>query len=374
MCDKVMHILLVDDEPLFTNIMGTALQKEKCRISTINRSYEVLPFLEKTPVDLIVLDIMMPDISGHDICRAIRQDPSMQDIFIIFATAKTGADDLLKGFECGANDYIAKPFRVPEVMARVRAGLRVCQLQKELKQTNLELKHAMDENALIIGTAAHDVRSPLSIIINYLSLLGDEDIMPLERIKEICLQRSYHIVNVMDDFMNLTRLNSGKIVCYNEDVDVVPIVVSGLLEYTPIAKKKNITMTYQIPDGEANVFLDAERFQTIVMNLYSNAVKFTPEGGSVSAQVEMDEKSVRVIFSDTGIGISSEHMEQIFQPFSKTSRGKPSQFDTTHTGMGLAISRRLAEKMGGSLHAESDGEACGSRFVLTFPRHYDEAF
>ena len=364
MPSEPLHILLLDDEPRFTTIIGTAIARENCRITSINNSTQALEAIDQDPPDLAVLDIMMPGLSGYDICTAIRK--RREDAYVLFATARTETADILKAFEAGANDYISKPFRIPEVQARIRAGLRVVRLQKDVRQKAALLEQALEENARIIGTAAHDVRSPLSIIINYMSLLGDEELMPMAKIKEVCLQRTYHIVNLVDDFLNLTRLNSGRVTCQMEDADFIPLVVSAILEYMPVAKKKNVTITYEIPDAPVEVMIDRERFRTVIINILSNAVKFTPAGGTIAVSLQAASYSATVHVRDSGIGIKPENICRIFEPFQRFQRVKGVENDT-HTGMGMAITKRLVDFMGGSITVASEGDNKGTTFSVTVP-------
>jgi signal transduction histidine kinase len=220
-----------------------------------------------------------------------------------------------------------------------------------------------------LATMSHELRTPLNAIAGYADLLmmgvrgpvTENQVRDLGRIQ----QNQQHLLEIITDILNFSRIEAGRLQFAVSDVDVAGVLerMEGVIE--PQARARSISYSYVPPDEDVAVVADREKLEQVLINLLGNAVKFTPAGGAVSLGVETVDSKVRILVRDTGVGIPSEQLSSVFEPFVQL---EPALTRTAEgTGLGLAISRELTRGMGGELHVESTpGE--GSIFYVELPR------
>ena len=187
---------------------------------------------------------------------------------------------------------------------------------------------------------------------------------------QIIKSSGQHLLELINDILDLSKIDAGKFDFYPQSIDVVTLCRSSLTFIKEQAMRKSITITYKEDKIGSEIYADPRRLKQILVNLLTNAVKFTPDHGQVTLQVQADEEEDRIQFSviDNGIGISSEDLERLFQPFMQIDSGLNRQFEGT--GLGLALVQRLTDLHGGSVHVESE-VGVGSRFTINLPWRQD---
>jgi signal transduction histidine kinase len=367
-------VWLVDD---------SALERE---IATrlLSQHYEVEVFEDGPPVlerlasgdhpDVLVLDWHMPQMSGLEVCRFLRQTYDEASLPILVLTGTGSREDVLEGLAAGANDFVTKSFDPAELQARVRTLARAKSLHERVKQTELltrRAREAADEanraKDVFLATVSHELRTPLNSILGWSRLLS-EGVPDAETLKRglTTIQRNAQIqVQLIEDILDTTRVISGKLHIELSSLDVGHVCRLAFDAVKPSADARHLTMELAVPDQALRMRGDIDRLQQAVGNLLGNAVKFTPSGGSVRLQVAKHEGSIVVSVTDTGKGIAKQFLPHVFDRF----RQEDDAATRRHSGLGLglALVRHIVAAHGGSVSATSEGEGDGATFTITLP-------
>ena len=368
--------------------------------------------LGKMP-DLILLDIMMPEMSGFEVCEALKNDKRTREIPIIFLTAKTETEDLLKAFEIGGVDYVTKPFNALEVMARIKTHLelknskdtikqqyselikkneqltkaysdlehqaqnlnklylQLIQNETFLRKSNEELQKLNEMKDKFFSIVSHDLRSPFAGILTMTDILNHhidkfskDELVDMLRSLNKTAQQTYKFI---EDLLEWSRSQMGRIQMNIEKEDLASIIAGTLLTLNQQAELKNITIENNVPIG-TYAFFDNNMMATIVRNLISNAIKFTHKGGKVSLNSEQTtiqgKPFVRLSVSDTGVGMNEDKISQLFSL--EKVQSTPGTEKEKGTGLGIVICRDFIEKMGGKISVESKLNE-GTTFYVDIP-------
>ncbi len=361
-------IVVVDDDRSIRTLLEMGLKKEGYAVSAFENGQLAFDALPKVKPELVISDWMMPVLDGVGFCKKVKADPELRSTFFILLTAKTQGSDKIEGLDSGADDYLTKPVQMLELAAKVRSALRIRELQIELQKRNddLERLNAMKDDFL--GMAAHDLRNPLGVISLWTESLLAEALgeMNAEQKKagEVILKHTDAMLNLINDLLDIAAIESGK-VTLDWKTGPVEAVAKEIAESNQIlAEKKGIALAYAAAAGIPPVKFDPRRIEEVLRNLISNAIKFTPQKGSITVKASCDGKFVRIEVTDTGCGISPEEKQKLFQKFQKIS-SKPTAGERG-TGLGLAIVKKLVELHGGEAGVDS-AVGKGSTFWFTIP-------
>ncbi len=360
-------ILIADDEPLNIQLASKPLRKQGYHLLTAPDGKRALELLRSEKVDLALLDVMMPYMTGFEVCRALKQDPNPEraDIPVLFITARTDLNSILEGFEAGAVDYLAKPWKEAEFLARVQTHLRLRQAEQEARALNA----SKDK---FISILAQELSGPFSGLKGVLKMLV-EDFYRLEEEKRYeYLRLSYdsaeNLHRLIQNLLTWANLQRGKIF-YPEEIDLGSLALDMLELFREEAEQKRILLQSHIPEGSF-AKADLEMVQTILRNLLTNGLMFTPEGGQITLDARLEGPWVQVSVWDTGIGISPEDQKKLFRIDQQFKRqGTAGEIGT---GMGLILCKELVEKNGGRIWLESE-EGKGTRVSFTLPRSQSDA-
>jgi len=378
-------ILVVDDNPKNLEILGKLLQGEKYKIEFAVDGKSAIEWLEIRPFDLILLDINMPEINGFDVCRNIRANPQLDNMPVIFLSAESERDSILKGFELGAQDYITKPFDSRELIMRVKTHLLLKKSKEELEELNASLEEKVKERTSqlfeakeraeasdrlkteFMNNISHEVRTPLNGILGFASIIVQHNITDEKKksFLEILERSSERLLNTITEYMDISLIVSGNQKVNNDNCFVSYIIKAAFEKNKITCEKKGIAFTINLPPAveDFQINTDETLLLKIENHLIDNALKFTKEG-SVIIGFTLKENMVEFFIKDTGIGISTEAQQYIYDYFM--------QEDMTHTrkfegsGLGLSISRGLVKLLGGEIWFESEKEK-GSTFYFTIP-------
>jgi len=372
-------ILIVDDEAINISLLVNTLQKDY-KVKAANNGQKALDIVhsDQKP-DMILLDIMMPEMSGYEVIRELKSTDYAKDIPVIFISAMSEAEDETKGFEMGAADFITKPIRPSIVKARVATHLSLYQHQEELEelveQKTIELKNkihdleiAQQAKSNFLASVSHEIRTPMNAILGFVDKLvkGETD---LERKKyfNIIQNSGKSLLGIINDILNFSKIESRSI-----KMNPVTYVIKDLFDeicevYKDRFLKKNITLSCDLASSLPDtIMLDTLHFNQVLANLIDNALKFTLKGGNVLLKVSFDKQSDQLHFSitDTGVGIAKENYEKIFHIFEQEDNSTTRKYGGV--GLGLAIASNLIELLGGKLQLESE-VGKGSRFFFSIP-------
>jgi signal transduction histidine kinase len=316
----------------------------------------------------VLLDVMMPGMDGYRVASAIKESAATANIPVIMVTALDDRDARMRGLSVGAEDFLTKPVDSAELSARVKNLLLLKAAIEDAREARLMAEHANSAKTLFLRSMSHELRTPLNAISGFTELLElgirgavtPEQLEDLGRIK----RASRYLLGLIDDLLTISRLEGARLVnLIPVAVDPMLVEVEGLSRNQ--AKARGVTLTVAPTDRGMFVAGDAERLQQILLNLVTNAIKFTSKGGNVDLTCDGDASTVRVRVTDTGIGIRPIDIDRVFEPFVQVDREQTTG-SQQGVGLGLSISRELARAMHGDLTLRST-EGVGSTFTLTIP-------
>ncbi len=357
-------ILVVDDEELNLKLMEAFLSPQGYQIISARNGKEALRIVKTSPPDLVLLDILMPEMDGLEVCKRIKSNPRTAVIPVIMVTALGEHRDVLKGIEAGADDFLTKPVDKEELMLRVRNALRTKNLYDQLQENFLKLKELEKMRDTLIHMIVHDMKSPLVSISGYLQLLqfkekkGEKEEYYLKLSQALVSQ----ILEMVSSLLDISRLEEKKLPLHPEIYPVeklfqeVEEIIKPLLRENPLCKEFSPSNLY--------VFCDPKLTRRVLMNLITNALKFSPPGKEIIVRAEKCVNMVKISITDRGPGIPPEYQKKIFDRFFQIEK-KDGEFQYS-TGLGLTFCKLAIESQGGEIGVESRvGE--GSTFWFTLP-------
>ena len=370
------RILVVDDEESVRILLKRTLTEAGYDVVTAANGQEALDKVSQLQVRVVLSDIKMPGISGIEVLRKLTADHP--DICVIMATAVTDTQTAIDIMKLGAYDYISKPFNQDDLLMRVRKAIEKLELEEKIKESAAELEVAMRSAQVanqaksdFLASMSHELRTPLTSILGLSEVLQEEYFGKLNSKQKEYLndihESGQHLLLLINDILDIAKIEAGKM-----ELELGPVVVKELLENSLImikekAGKHNIKLDVDLaPEIKGlKIQADERKLKQIIFNLLSNAVKFTPDGGRIQLGASCEDEKLAVAVTDTGIGISLEKQEKVFQEFYQVEAGLRDK--TPGTGLGLPLSRKMVEMHGGEIWCESEGEGKGSRFVFTIP-------
>ncbi len=362
-------ILAVDD--IATNIMllKAVLSRAKYKIVTASGGFEALEKVAEVNPDLILLDIMMPDLDGYEVLKRLKADPAHEDIPVIFLTALHNPEDIVKGFKFGASDYISKPFNHEELITRVAHHIYLAAAQRTILQQRDELQATVEARDKMYSVIAHDLRSPigtLKMVFNMLSINLTADQIGEDSFEMISMGNNIteSTFMLLDNLLKWTKSQIGRMNTVFQEVDISEVVLFASKMSDVVAQVKNIEVEYEIP-GPITVSCDVDMVKTIMRNLMSNAIKYSQEGGKIVVAVSETPTHAAISVRDNGIGIKEEDIPKLLNPETHyTTYGTKNE---EGSGLGLQLVQDLTHRNGGSLTIESkEGE--GSTFTFTIAK------
>lgn len=353
-------ILIVDDNPKNLQVLGNVLKPIDCELSLAFNGKESYERALSIHPDLILLDIMMPDMDGYEVCAQLKSNEETRDIPVIFITAKTQIDDIVHGFEAGAVDYITKPFNTSELLARVKTHLELRQIREQLEEANA----AKDKFFSII---AHDLRSPFTTIASFIRLIT-KNIDTLEKtdILKLSLDLKHSTDKtqaLLDNLLWWARAHTGQLIHSPQSINAARLFNETITVMQQTADEKGISLENTIPE-HILVSCDRHMVNTAIRNLVSNAIKFTRQDGKVIVSAVDTRDHVEFLIADNGVGMSENIKNSIFKVDSKiTTKGTA---DEKGSGLGLLLCKEFIELNGGQIWVESIPDK-GTTFHFTLP-------
>ncbi len=361
-------VLVVDDNKDNLKVVSNFLKKQGYQIALAIDADEARNILEENKIDLILLDVMMPGTDGFTFCRQLQKEERFAEIPVIFLTAKTETKDLVEGFEAGGVDYVTKPFQKKELIARVNNHVELAVAKRQIREQAEEIRKINRTKDRLYSIIAHDIKSPFSNISMLISTLAEGYLEPgseeYEEILQSINRSTQETYSLLENLLQWTRSQTGDL-----EVDPEPLPLNELtgraMRFMEMnAKNKNITLEEQI-DDQLIIHADRNMMQSVIQNLVSNAIKFTPEGGTVSIQGHTEQDKVILKVSDTGVGISEENIKKLFIDRGQlTTRGTN---DEKGSGLGLLLVQTFVKQNSGDIKVDSK-TGQGTTFTLTFPK------
>ncbi|MEM5314602.1 response regulator [Paraburkholderia sp. JHI869] len=355
-------ILNVDDNEGARYVKSRVLRHAGYAVIEAATGQAALEAVREQAPAIVLLDVKLPDISGIEVCRLIKADPETNSTLVLqTSAAAVQTRDKILALDGGADSYLTEPVEPAELVANVRALLRLYAAEKALRDADRRKDR-------FLATLAHELRNPLAPIRNAIELLdprhGANDTMRADA-RQIASRQVEHLGRLVDDLLDVSRISHGKIALQMSTLDLREIVQIAVETSRPFLDAKSQTLTVEIDCEPCHVTGDAIRVAQIISNLLSNAAKYTAEGGAITLRLEADVYDILIRVRDNGIGIAPDELPYVFELFMQ-SREALKRADGG-LGIGLALVRELAELHGGSVSAHSDGLDHGSEFVVRLP-------
>ena len=364
-------ILIVDDVVSNVLLLKILLTNEKFQVCTANCGNACIEQAKAEKPDLILLDVMMPDISGFDTAVILKKDPQTADIPIIFLTALNNPSDLVHGFQVGANDFLTKPFNKEELIVRVMHQITLVAAKRLIQKQNEELRATISNRDKMYSVIAHDLRSPMASIRMVLNLvvsaMSPDTIGPeLFELLDKANRESEECHDLLDNLLKWTKSQTGRLTVVLQDLDLNDIVPGVVDIFEMIAVTKKIKLQYTGTSTPLKVRADNDMLKTIVRNFMSNAIKFSSEGSVIEISMKEEGNFAKVSVRDHGVGISSDRIDSIFHK-GETTYGTGGE---EGSGLGLQLCADFAHKIGGDVMVESVLNE-GSTFSVLIPLKTD---
>jgi signal transduction histidine kinase len=341
-------ILLVDDELANLILLETHLKAIDCSVDSFQDPQKALVAAKQSPPDLVLLDVQMPGVDGIEVCRRLKADPSTRFVLVLVVTANDSREQRLAALDNGADDFLSKPVDRVELLARVRSLLRQKRLMDQLQDASL----AKNE---FLGNMSHEMRQPLNAILGFTEILQTSpqalaDETRAKRYLDNIQTAGRHLLALIADVLDLAKIEARRMELSRGDVEVEELLRSIHEMMQPIASANGVALDLGHVERQ-RLIADDVRLRQVVINLVSNALKFTPSGGRVVIAMSLDSEGVEISVTDTGVGIAIEDQSRVFEAF--TQLDVPTNREHG-AGLGLVMVRQLTELHGGRVRLESE--------------------
>jgi len=373
------RILVVDDDLASCRLVAKYLQRAGHRVELRHDGQAGLDRALERPPDLILLDMMMPGLDGLAVCNALRAADATRDLPVIFLSARGDLSDRVAGLDQGATDYLVKPLAPDDLLARVRAALRAKDLQDELRRANSQLQHLEQSRQEFVSMLAHDIRGMLGAVSAAIEMarLDIEDLTERDvtRLLEIADRNTAELTDLTSNLLDCYRLEEGRLRLRRQRVDLVDAANDIVERLGAQARRREIKVDV-VGDPIEIVTGDPDLLRRVLLNLVSNALKFTPSGGHVTVDLDAHLTAPSgttghvICVRDDGPGIAVEDQPRLFERFSLLARNSSQR--PVGSGLGLSFCRQVIELHGGEIWVESS-PGHGSTFAFVLPPEADQA-
>jgi signal transduction histidine kinase len=380
-----LRVLLVEDNPDHAMLAKNAIvssKKNQYAVDVCNSVEEAMEKVKQGPVNLIVCDYHLPGKNGLEFLEWLNAEEF--DVPFMMMTGMGDEKTAVKAMQLGAYNYVVKddvylnvlPHAIDEAFIRYLSEREKEKYEKEIREKNVALEKANRElkkldqlKSDFIASVSHDFRTPLNSIREGIALVLDGVVDPTvekgRKMLEIAKRNSERLAHMINDLLDFSKLDAGKMRLHMEPCNLQVLIDEVIGSLSALANKKQIKLKFQPVDDFPKVTCDAERMIQVFTNLIGNSIKFTPEKGTITVQVELvPNNQVKIMVSDTGVGIAKENLERIFERFEQVKNAAPN--GEKGTGLGLSICREFMKLHNGTIWAESEPEK-GSRFLILMP-------
>lgn len=357
------RILIVEDDPMITKSLEMLLSGKNYVFSSVQSGEEVMDAFDKFLPDLILLDIIMLDLSGYDVCRMLRKSEKARTVPVIFITSRNKPQEIVEGFNAGAVDYVTKPFHPKELLARIYTHLELRRIREELKLMNIMktkffsiITNDIKETFTGITDVAHFLQNELTGN----NFHRDESIKLIKHL----LEESEDLDELLDNLIEWESIELGKTIFGNEKANLKEIIKELEKHFSTEISEKNIQINNNVKDDF--IFInDKNAVSNIVKRVLSNAVKYSLTDGKIHIDAYKDKDQNTIIIKDEGVGMDTDSLEKLFRYDTPSPKIVGTQSETG-AGLGLIICKTLSEKIRGSIKIESK-KSFGTTVTLNFP-------
>ncbi len=363
-------ILLVDDDRLNLRILSGILRPDGYALAEASSGEQALEVYEHFRPHLVLLDVVMPGLDGFETCRKLRATYGVDTAPVIFITAKNESDDVVEGLAAGGVDYLPKPFRPKEAVARIRTHMHNRLLVEQQRLLVDQLSKADAAKNRFLGMAAHDLRNPLASIRALAEFMSDGTVGSLTA-DQLDLIKTIHtasqqMLDLVNELLDVATIESGELKIVMAQHNLTDLIEKCVFLANIEAAKKDTKITFDTRGLALLVNIDADKMKQVIDNLLSNAVKYSPPGSQIKIESTANDSGCSFAVHDQGPGIPENERDKLFKDFGRLS-AKPTGGEKS-VGLGLAICRKIVEAHRGTITAENlPAPARGCEFRVTLP-------
>jgi two-component system sensor histidine kinase/response regulator len=362
-------VLIVDDVDANVLLLKLLISKAGYKTLSAYNGRDALEIIMKDNPDLVLLDIMMPIMDGHEVAKKLKETPGKEELPIIFLSALNSTEDIVQGFKLGAADYVSKPFNKDELLIRINHQISLIHAKRTIERQTQELKKTIIGRDKLYSVIAHDLRSPIAsirmvmeVLINGISKENiDSEMYDLLIMANRLTDDSF---TLLDNLLKWTKSQTGRLnTVFQDEVDVMHLITGVVEVARGVAKLKNITLNLHGATSRT-ARLDIDMAKTALRNLLSNAIKFSYEDSKVDVNISEDDQRVYIEVKDYGSGINAEKQKLLLKTETHfTSFGTGNE---EGSGLGLLLCNEFVKRNGGTLEFHSQ-EGKGSTFSFDIP-------
>jgi signal transduction histidine kinase len=421
---NIIKILIVEDSKTQLVHLQNLLENQHFNVETATNGRIALAKLQNFTPDIILSDIIMPEMNGYEFCKEVKSDSRWMDIPVILLTALTDPQDVIRGLNVGADNFIPKPFSSEFLISRIqhllvnkelrvdpnstsgieiffagnkhlitsnrmqiidlllstyenavnknneliKANQELIKLKETLEVKNVQLQHSNEEKNRFIGIAAHDIRNPLGAIYSFAEILRDQMAGQItdsqEEIIKYIKVSADTLLRLVNDLLDVSKIEAGKLEINHKTENIVDFIRQTISKNKPLSEKKRIKIIEEFESDVVILPFDSARIEQVLNNLISNGIKYSKEDTSIIIKLKTETDRIRLTVIDHGVGIPQEEMSKLFKPFSKTSAATTA--GESSTGLGLFTCMKIVEAHKGEIGAISE-VGSGSEFFFTLP-------
>lgn len=332
-------ILVVDDNVENLRVIGNILKENNYKIALVQSGKEAISICETMSPVLIFMDVMMPEMDGYETLKALKSMKNVCDVPVIMVTAKNDVEDVEVALDLGAVDYIRKPINKTELLARMRTSIR-------LREKELTLEEMVKSKEEFIQIVAHDLRTPFASIAGFADMLMNDSDLNAKMNSEhkeylkLIVNSSAFLVDYFNKLLNWATFEANGLKIHPHQIQLKAIFQTAQLLYSDKLKDKKQTLTSSF-GSDLMITADSSLFQQLINNILSNAIKFTPDNGSIKIFEEKTSDRFELVIRDSGIGINNISPSELFgKSFHRSTRGTKGE---KGTGIGLHICKMIAD-------------------------------
>ena len=361
-------ILIVDDNQTNIILLQAILKRAKYNTVSATNGTDALRIMQEMHPDLVLLDIMMPEMDGYEVARRKDEIEDIQSIPFLFVTALSDTNSMVKGFKAGCSDFITKPFNTEEILIRIHHQIINVENRRIINSKNEELKSLIRNRDKLYAVVAHDLRSPLGTIKSVLDIL-DENLnseiigFELYDLLHATTESADELFGLLENLLFWTRTQMGKLIFQPKEIKITDAVTDAIKATSSMSNIHRIDISYSDNTGNATVLADKNMITTVIRNILANAIKFSDEDSSIEIETKIVDNQLSCSITDHGCGMDDEVKQALQQQISITTTGKHQE---EVTGLGLTLCREFIRAHNGNLSFESEMNV-GTTFTFTIP-------
>ncbi len=350
------YVLIVDDNPVNLQVLGTILRDKNFRTAVAGDGIQALKLVKKRLPDLILLDVMMPEMDGFEVCETLKRSPRTREIPVIFLTAKSEPSDIIRGFEVGGADYITKPFNSAELLARINNHLEMLRVSNERRQ--------------LLHVLCHDLANPFSSIVSSIKMIRD-GYADFDVLEGYIYTSAINGLRVIDLVREIRALEEKKVSFQLKSVPLKQVIEESSIMLSQKFMKKRVSLVTDV-DSELTVCAEyTSLLNAVINNIFTNAIKFSFPDSEITVWASQDDENVTLTVKDAGIGMSGRLQQDLFDMRKNTSRAGTG--GEIGTGFGMPLVRKFVRLYGGAIEVFSkeerdEPENHGTEIRLTFKK------